>query len=285
MKEITIISGKGGSGKTSLTGALRLLASPLVSVDADVDAPNLSLIAGAATRLEEHEFIASSVATVDSEKCNGCNHCGQLCRYGAISAGRVDPLRCEGCGLCQLACPNQAVTMEEVESGRWFVSETQSGPLVHACLHPGAENSGKLVTAVRRRARELATAQGLALILADGPPGIGCPVMAALTGSNLALLVTEPSPSGLHDLERVWRVCQHFRIQAQVVVNKSDLSPENTERIEAFAKEEGMALAGRIPFDRAVTAAVSAGAPLNPRQTGKTARAIRQIWEKISQDI
>jgi len=258
MKEWVIISGKGGTGKTSIAASLAFLAGRPVICDCDVDAADLHLVLEPDV-LEEHEFRSGHEAVIRPDDCNGCGICQDLCRFKAIhEKGRifsVDPVSCEGCGVCVHFCPQKAIDFPESLCGKWFISETRLGPLVHARLGVAAENSGKLVSTVRQEARKLAEQNGHDLILVDGPPGIGCPVIASVTGASQVLVITEPTVSGKHDLERVLGLTRHFQIPAAVCVNKWDINPEMTEAIEQAAKEAGAAVAGRIRYDRDVTRA------------------------------
>jgi MinD superfamily P-loop ATPase len=231
MKEIVILSGKGGTGKTSIVASFAALAQSKVLADCDVDASDLHLLLSPSMK-EESEFWSGQVAFIDKEKCTQCGLCQDLCRFEAIDDFKVDPISCEGCGFCSHVCPADAITMKESLSGRWFISETKYGPLVHARLGIAQENSGKLVALVRQHAKQIAERDGLDYIISDGPPGIGCPVISSLSGANLALLVTEPTLSGIHDLERVLSVCHHFGIPALVCVNKYNLNEDNTHQIE-----------------------------------------------------
>ncbi len=283
MKEITVISGKGGTGKTSLVGSFAALAQQsAVFVDADVDAANLSLITKPELQ-ETHEFRASRQAAIDPERCRQCGLCLELCRFGAVSEDyTIDPIDCEGCAVCVYACPNQAVTFEERLSGHWFVSETPYGTLVHARLGVAEENSGKLVTAIRNKAVELAAAQQKEYLVIDGPPGIGCPVIASLAGVGAALIVSEPSLSGIHDLERVLSVCRHFQVPAAVCINRFDLDQTNTQAIEAYCQEEGVVMAGKIPFDRVVVEAVVRGMPVVEYTQGPVSQRIQEVWQRVA---
>ena len=241
MREIIIISGKGGTGKTSLTGAFAHLAANKIICDLDVDAPDLHLLLQPAQERRE-EFYSGHEAVIDREKCDGCGLCATLCEFGAIrenGAGFVvDPVRCEGCKVCVAFCPAAAIRFPERHCGQWYVSSTRFGPLVHAQLFPGAENSGRLVMVLKQQARELAKARGADLVLCDGAPGIGCPVISSLSGAHLAVAVTEPTPSGRHDLERVAALCRHFQTAFAVIINKYDLNPDETARIEGFCYDE-----------------------------------------------
>lgn len=282
MKEVTLISGKGGTGKTSLAGSFAALSSNAVFTDCDVDAANLSLILRPVIQ-ETHEFKASKEAFIRDEQCSRCGLCRDLCRFGAISKDfRVDPLFCEGCGVCYYACPDKAIDFEEVASGKWFISQTPYGPLVHARLGIAEENSGKLVTLVRNRAKEMARDENRNLIITDGPPGIGCPVIASLAGLSVALVVTEPTLSGAHDLERVLAVCRHFGVSACVCINRSDLDAENTHKIEEYCRRLAVPVVGKVPFDKVVTEAMVKGLSVVEYSDGTVSREIKKIWEEIT---
>lgn len=283
MKEITVISGKGGTGKTSLAGSFAVLTKQsAVFVDADVDAANLSLITKPELR-ETHEFRASREALIDPERCLRCGLCFELCRFGAVSEEcTVDPTACEGCGVCVHACPNHAVSFEEKLSGHWFVSKTPYGTLVHARLGMAQENSGKLVTTIRNKAVELAAVEGKEYLIIDGPPGIGCPVIASLAGVGAALVVTEPTLSGVHDLERVLAVCRHFQVPAAVCINRFDLDEKNTKTIEDYCEKEAVLPAGKIPFDRVVVEAVVRGVPVVEYTQGPVSQRIKEVWERVA---
>jgi MinD superfamily P-loop ATPase len=285
IQELVIISGKGGTGKTSITASFAVLAGSPVLADCDVDAADLHLILAPSIR-ERYDFFSGNEAVIRPAECIRCGKCLELCRFNAIMAGNegesyaVDPVACEGCGVCVRFCPVHAIDFPQSLSGEWMVSETRCGPMVHARLGVAAENSGKLVSTVRREARRLAEENGLGLVIVDGPPGIGCPVIASLTGTSQALIVTEPTVSGEHDLERVLKLARHFDIPAWVCVNKWDLNPDMTERIESLAVRSGARIAGRIRYDRAVTlaqmqekAVVEIDAP--------SAGDIRQVWESL----
>jgi MinD superfamily P-loop ATPase len=256
LREIVVVSGKGGTGKTSLVAALATLLQDTVVADCDVDAANLNLILNGKA-IEEHEFIAGKKAHIDLEKCTGCGTCRELCRFEAISEKFViDPLACEGCGACFFYCPVQAVSLTDTLAGHLYVGELNgTGPIVFAELLPGAENSGKLVTAVRTKARSLAETNGKELILIDGPPGIGCPVISSLTGASLALMVTEPTMTGLHDLDRVVGLVHHFQIPGAVVINKGDINPGCTRDITGSCEAHDLSLLGIIPYDTQITEA------------------------------
>lgn len=275
-KEIVIVSGKGGTGKTSVAAGLADLSTNAVFCDCDVDAANLALALGAKER-NNHKFVASKRAFVEEERCAGCDVCGSTCRFAAISKGDVDALACEGCGLCARVCPSHAIEMRPVLSGHWFVSDTLKGPMVHARLGPGEENSGKLVALVRQEARRIAQAEGRDVLISDGPPGIGCPVIASLSGADAALVVTEPTLSGIHDLSRILKVCRRFGVPPLIVINKFDIHAGNTGKIERFAWQEGLKVAGRIPYDPDVPRAMAVGIPITRYDTS-AARCVRELW-------
>lgn len=296
MKQLVILSGKGGTGKTSVAAALAHLASQemrIVLADADVDAANLELLL-APTKLEEHVFIGGQVAMIDADKCQLCGRCHEVCRFNAVIPGdaayRVDPLSCEGCASCVYQCPEGAIHCEEQQAGLWFRSDTRFGPLFHAHLFAAQENSGKLVTLVKQHGRLLAldeisslgSDKGRYLLIVDGPPGIGCPVISASAGADLVLLVVEPTVSGIHDLERALGTVNHFGLPALVCINKADLNPTNSTRIEAFCAEMGIEVIGWLPYDPVVTEAMVQGQAVTEYQpNGTVARALRQSWTRL----
>ncbi len=282
MKQLVILSGKGGTGKTTVAAALAHLAAQdhrVVLADADVDAANLGLVLAPVPQ-ESHDFIGGKVAVVDPARCIACGRCSEVCRFAAVCAGdvyRVDPLACEGCAACVYECPADAIAMQSQCAGQWFVAMTRYGPLYHAHLFAGQENSGKLVTLIKQMARLRAFDDEADLLLIDGPPGIGCPVIASLAGADLALIVTEPTVSGAHDLQRALGLAAHFNIPAAVLLNKSDLSPAQAEPIAAYCAAMGIPLVGRLPYDSAVTAAMVRGEPITAGD-GAAARALRAAW-------
>ncbi len=280
MKEIIVLSGKGGTGKTVVAASFAALSRSKVVCDCDVDAADLHLLLRPTVR-ETHEFWGRPLAEIDPEACNRCGVCLDLCRFDAIQDFRVDPFACDGCGLCREACPLEAITMRANPAGHWYVSETRYGPLVHARLRPGAENSGELVTVLRNHARKMAREQGAEYILSDGPPGIGCPVISSLSNASLALIVSEPSLSGVHDLERVLAVCRHFGVTALVCVNKHDLDEDATRHIEDYCRREMVPVVARLPFDATVTEAVAQGLPLVEFSDGPAARRMAQLWDDV----
>jgi MinD superfamily P-loop ATPase len=286
MKEIVVISGKGGTGKTVLSACFAALSRNAVLADVDVDASNLHLLLRPEIQ-ERHAFQSGQKARIDEEKCTGCGVCLPACRFDALvvdGAGRVrvDSLSCEGCGVCFHVCPLQAVTLEIPTSGEWYVSLTKYGPLVHARLGIAQENSGKLVTEVRKKAREIAEREGRDLLIMDGSPGIGCPVIASLAGADLALIVTEPTLSGVHDLERIAGLARHFKIPAACCINKCDLNLDNTAGIERWCREQAIPLIGKIAFDPAVVESVVRGIPYVEYASNSSAEEIRRMWHSLS---
>ena len=284
MKEIVVLSGKGGTGKTSIVACFASLAKSKVLADCDVDAADLHLLVRPSVR-EDREFWSGRVAFIDEEKCTECGLCQELCRFGAISDFKVDPVSCEGCGFCYQVCPVDAIAIKDSMSGHSFISETKYGYLCHARLGIAQENSGKLVALVRQNAKHIAEREGLDYIITDGPPGIGCPVISSLSGANLALLVTEPTLSGIHDLERVIGVCRHFGVPVLVCVNKYDLNEDNAHAIESYCDKEGIEVSARITFDNVVTEAVVQGLPVVEYADGKVTQQIKELWQIVSAKV
>jgi MinD superfamily P-loop ATPase len=282
IKELIVISGKGGTGKTSLLGAFASLASNKVLCDADVDAADLYLILEPEIR-KRQDFQEGHRAVIDPDRCTECGLCRDLCRFHAISPDfKVDPIECEGCGVCVYFCPVEAIDFPIKTCGELFISETRCGPMVHARLGIAEDNSGKLVTLTRKEARELAKNRGLGLILTDGPPGLACPVIASIAGATAVLIVTEPTISGHHDMDRVVELANHFEIPASICVNKYDLNPDMTGVIEQYAKERGLPVLGRIPFDPIFTKAmVQNQTVIEYDGRSQAAQALTDIWEKV----
>ena len=290
-REVTVISGKGGTGKTTLTAALARLEDNKILADNDVDAADLHLLLAPAVR-ESHDFVGGRKATILPDRCIGCGKCADACHFDAIRLegpgnGVIDhtylinPLACEGCGLCPRICPADAISIEDSVTGRWYVSSTMCDPMVHARLGIAEENSGRLVTQVRNRADQLAGELQQGLVLGDGPPGTGCPVIASLSGTDLVVIVTEPTVSGVHDMQRVIDLAHHFGVPATVVINKADLNPVQSQRIEDIARRGNAAVIGRIPFDKQVNDALMAGQTVVDYADGPPARAIREIWSEL----
>jgi MinD superfamily P-loop ATPase len=285
VKEITVLSGKGGTGKTSLTASFAELTQNSVLTDCDVDAPDLHMLLKPEV-LETKEFKASRVAVIDPDTCVECGKCEENCRFDAIEKQVVDPILCEGCGVCAYICPVAAIELEKRVSGYAFISKTNYGPMSHALLNPGEENSGKLVALVRQNAKKVAKKENCELIINDGPPGIGCPVIASLGGVDMGLIVTEPTLSGIHDMERALGLLDHFKIPGLVCVNKYDINEENTARIVEFCESNGVEVVGKIPFDPIVTDAMVAGKPVveyAPKSI--IGKAIEELWEKTLEQI
>jgi len=294
MKQLVILSGKGGTGKTSLAAAFAHLALdggfPIQAVlaDADVDAANLELVLHP-SRQETHDFTGGSVAVIDPQRCLGCGICQQVCRFDAVFPPgieeivyTVDPIACDGCAACVYQCPEDAIHMQPQIAGRWYRSQSRYGSLFHADLFPAQENSGKLVTLVKQNARLLALDTDCQVVIVDGPPGIGCPVIAAAAGADLALIVTEPSLAGIHDLARVLETTTHFRVPSLVVINKADIYPPGTTQIEAMCAEMGVEVIGCIPFDPAVTEAMLNGEPLTAyRPDSPASHALVTAWQTV----
>jgi MinD superfamily P-loop ATPase len=292
MKQLVILSGKGGTGKTSVAAAFAQLAQdglfPLkaVLVDADVDASNLELVL-CPERIETHEFTGGLVAVIDPELCQGCGVCEQVCRFDAVQSTldgySVDPIACDGCAACAYQCPEEAIRMEPQMAGCWYRSESRYGTLFHADLYPAQENSGKLVTLVKQNARLCGLDNGVPILIVDGPPGIGCPVISAAAGADLAVIVTEPTVAGIHDLKRILQTTSHFRIPALVVINKADIYPEGSAQIEAICTKLGVELIGQIPFDPIVSEAMLNGEPVTAYWTeAPSSQVLATIWQTLT---
>lgn len=286
MKQVVVLSGKGGTGKTSVTAALVERAAreePVVLVDADADAANLGLLLDPET-VEEIPFHGAKRAVVDPDLCMGCGACASACRFGAIRIGTpavIDPVACEGCGACSLECFTLAIRMETPQSGREIRATTPYGDLLHGDLEPGQENSGKLVAALRRTALARAEMNEARWILIDGPPGIGCPAIAASTGADAALLVTEPSASALSDLGRVLGMVRHFDLPAMACLNKADLHPASAERIRRFLAAEGVPLVAEIPFTRAMGEAIDERRPASAGDDPLLRSLFTDLWHEV----
>ena len=281
MREVVVLSGKGGSGKTSLVGVFAALAEQKVLCDADVDASDLHLILDPDV-LSREDFQSGHSAVIDPDKCVQCGQCRELCQWEAISEDFVvDSLECEGCGVCYYLCPEQAVLFPVNTCGEWYISETRFGPLVHARLKAAEENSGKLVAHVRQQARTLAEEKGLDLIITDGPPGIGCPVIASMGGATAVVIVTEPTVSGAHDMGRVLSLVDHFKIPALVLINKADLNPDMADKIEREVSKTNVKFLGRVPFDSAFTEAMVKGETLVEYDGAGLKDVLVEIWADL----
>ena len=282
MKQITILSGKGGTGKTTITASFAALSKNKVLADCDVDAPNLHLLLKPKV-IEKQEFKGLKLAVIDETECIQCGKCEESCRFDAIKEFQVDPILCEGCAVCAYVCPVEAIEMMERISGYAFISDTRYGPMAHARLNPGEENSGKLVTLVRNNAKRIAEKKGLNLIINDGPPGIGCPVIASISGIDLGLVIVEPTLSGIHDLERAVGLLDHFQVQALVCINKYDINMKNTLEIAEFCRSRNLELVGKIPFDPVVTEAMAQGEPVVVYSPDSTAsKSITEVWKRVN---
>jgi MinD superfamily P-loop ATPase len=286
MKEITVLSGKGGTGKTSITAALASVARNAVFCDNDVDAADLHIIFQPEIR-EQHTFFSGWKATIDTAKCAGCNLCFDHCRFNAIhnnEDGRfeINPFKCEGCRLCERVCPNAAIISERRSNNRWYVSSTRFGTFVHAHMGAGEENSGKLVTQVRKRAKEIAAENQLSFIINDGPPGIGCAAISSLSGTDLALIVIEPTVSGLHDARRLVELIRSFKIKIYAIINKCNINLGMAGNIEEYMRMNNIPLIAKVPFDKQVVEAMIAGKTIveyNP--SSDISNIIEKIWESI----
>lgn len=281
MKQLVIISGKGGTGKTVITGAFAALAKNKVMADCDVDAADLHLLLQPKIK-ERHDFRSGLSASIDKKICQQCGKCIAACRFNAISDSFViDHVSCEGCSFCSHVCPLEAIKMEENLAGEWFISETRFGPMVHAKLGIAQENSGKLVSLVRKQAKELADKNNCDWVIIDGAPGIGCPVIASVSGIDCALVVTEPTLSGLHDALRVIEVTNHFNVSSRLVINKYDLNPDMSKKIEGHCVKNGITLIGKVGFDRAVVEAMVEGKTIMEYKDAAVKDEIYGIWEKL----
>lgn len=286
MIELVIISGKGGTGKTSITGAFAVLAESIVLADCDVDAPDLHLLLNPKIRRNE-EFSGGRKPLKNDEKCTDCGLCAEYCRFNAIDPDtfKINPFKCERCGVCVRICPEEAITMVDALSGHWFISDTDYGPMVHAELGIAEENSGRLVAVVRQNAKIIAEDGNYDLILIDGPPGIGCPVISSITGVDAALIVTEPTVSGVHDLIRALDLVQHFNIDAMACVNKYDLNREVTKQIESICQQRNVEFVGKIRYDPAVTRALVMGKSIVSVSDDGAAQDIKKLWNTVHERL
>ncbi len=284
MREIVVISGKGGTGKTTIAACLSCIMKNKIIVDADVDAADMFILLSPRI-LQQEEFIGAQSAIIDEEKCTGCGLCEKYCRFNAIYKREdkyfINPMKCEGCTLCSLVCPEKAITIVDEIIGEWFVSNTEHGKLVHARLNPGAENSGNLVAKVKKKAHAIAEEENIPYILVDGPPGIGCPVISTLCGADIALLITEPTFSGIHDLERAIDLSNHFGIKASVIINKYDINKKISEKIKDWCEKNKIEVLAEIPFMECVDEAL-----MNKRIAydvcSSTKEIIDRVWQKIN---
>jgi len=285
MKEIVIISGKGGTGKTVVTGAFAALARDKVIADCDVDAADLHLLLD--PKIEKSHIFKSGVTAFTHKKyCEGCGACSIVCRFEAVREDfSIDPISCEGCAFCSFICPQNAIEMKVNTSGKWFISQTRFGPLVHARLGIAEENSGKLVSLVRQKAKEIAEEKGCRWVIIDGSPGIGCPVIASITGVDCAVVVIEPTLSGLHDAERVIDVARHFNVPVKVIINKYDLNCDITEKIERWSKDRNIQVLGKVVFSKTVVESVVEGKTIIEYSNNKVTKTLSDIWKSLEKEL
>ncbi len=285
MKQIVIISGKGGTGKTVIAGAFAALARDKVMADCDVDAADLHLILDPKVK-QSHVLRSGVTAFTHREHCEDCGVCKTVCRFEAVKDDfTIDPVSCEGCGFCSLVCPQNAIEMRTNISGKWFVSDTRFGPLVHAKLGIAEENSGKLVSLVRQKAKEIAEEENYRWVIIDGSPGIGCPVIASITGVDCAVIVVEPTLSGLHDARRVIDVIKHFNVPAKMIINKYDLNYDVTEKIEHWSRDNNIQILGKIIFDKAVVESVVGGKTVIEYSNNLVTEMLRNIWKFLEGEL
>jgi MinD superfamily P-loop ATPase len=282
MRQLTILSGKGGTGKTTITASFAVLAKNAVVADCDVDAPDLHMLLHPRI-VKAQNFKGSKLAVIDQEECVKCGLCREKCRFDAITDDfKVSAFSCEGCNVCVIVCPVDAVTLKERNSGYAYISKTKYGSMAHAMLNPSEANSGKLVTLVRQNAKNLAEKENSNLIIIDGPPGIGCPLIASVTGVDAGLIVTEPTMSGIHDLKRAMQLLTHFNVQPFVCINMYNINKDNTERIESFCKVNNIEVMGKIPFNPLVTKAMVNGKPIvEYAPKSDVAKELENVWKKL----
>ena len=283
MQEITILSGKGGTGKTTITASFAALGENLVTADCDVDAPDLHMLLYPCP-YETQDFIGPNIAEIAKKLCTKCGLCQKACKFDAIKDFQIDSIHCEGCGVCEIICPEKAISLHDRISGQAFLSKAKHGFMSHALLFPGGANSGKLVTLVRNNARLIAKNNNCNLIIIDGSPGIGCPVIASVAGVNSAIIVTEPTLSGIHDLKRAMQLLTHFKVPALVCINKYDLNLNNSKEIASFCSKNNVDVIGNIPFDPLVTKAMVAETPIvEYAPKSKVSSSIKQMWKRVLQ--
>ncbi len=284
IKQITVLSGKGGTGKTTISAVLAQLSSPIsLMADCDVDAPNLHLLMDP-TDSSSERFLSGKIAIKDSELCTKCGKCLKVCRFDAINTDfEIDSMHCEGCGACAWICPESAITMEIQPSGTIYEAKTRFGPMVHALLDVGAENSGKLVSEVIQKSQELAQHEEKKVIIVDGSPGIGCPVIAALTNADLVIIVVEPTMTAIHDMKRVIELTQFFKIQPAVIINKATINEEQRVSIVDFCKNESIPIVGELSYNLAIYKAMVNGETILEYGIQELEGSLNQLWKNISE--
>ncbi|MFA5552946.1 MAG: ATP-binding protein [Phycisphaerae bacterium] len=284
MKEIVVISGKGGTGKTSLVASFAALAKNAVFADCDVDAADLHLILKPEIK-ETHDFSGGKKASIITEKCIDCGKCEQICVFDAVVASgqkkyKINSSSCEGCGVCVHFCPVAAINFEPAVNGQWFLSDTRFGPMVHAKLGIGEENSGKLVSLIRKEAKKIAEQKNKDFLIIDGSPGIGCPVIASITAADFVLVVTEPTMSGEHDLARVVKLAEHFKVPVAVCINKYDINQQIADRIKKNSENSNVPVLGMIPYDNKVTQAQIKANAIVEFANGRLKESVELVWQK-----
>lgn len=292
MKTLAVVSGKGGTGKTSIVASFAAIENSAVFADCDVDASNLHLMLHPEIK-KKNPFSGAKVASIDPESCFSCGICQAVCRFDAIHemtegmsvSFAIDPVACEGCGVCEWNCPEKAIQMVDEPSGEWYISDTDYGPLVHARLGIGAENSGRLVTIVRNFARGIGEARDKEFMIIDGSPGVGCPVIASLTGVDFALVTTEPTLSGEHDMKRIAELTAHFDIPTRICINKWDLNPDISDRIEKWGEETGHTVIGKIRFDKSISESIRRGIPAVEAGSPEVSEEIRTLWTRVKEEL
>ena len=285
VNELAIISGKGGTGKTTICAALGMIADTIVMADCDVDAPDLHILLHPSVKTST-DFVGSKVAVIDAGMCTECGLCEEVCRFSAITDLKVNPITCEGCSVCEYVCPENAIQMVKRQSGNLYDSYTRIGRMVYAKLHPGEGNSGRLVTEVRKLGAKIATDNRVSTVLIDGSPGIGCPVIATVTGIKLGIIVTEPTMSGIHDMQRVLELLRQFRVAAAVIINKFDLNLENTAEIERYCKANEVEILGKIKFDLIMTESmVAAQTLIEFAPEHEISQILRKVWGRVKEKL
>ena len=280
--ELTVISGKGGTGKTTIALALAELAEDSIKADCDVDSPNLHLFYKGKD-VKEECFYGEKKAVAEKSLCIGCGQCEKVCQFDAIRNGVVNSFKCEGCGACTLVCPQKSISLKDEKTADVYITQTNKGIISRAQMEVGSEGSGKLITMLRSNARKFAAKD--TLIIIDGSPGIGCPVISSVTGSDAVLIVTEPTQSGLEDFKRVMELCRHFGVLTLACINKYDINEKKAEEIEGFCRENDVYVIGKIPYDDTVLKSINELVPIVHYRDSKANQAIRQMWENIREHI